>query len=200
MKLIKILTAFIALASLQIAAAQWLNVPPPAEAKNLMVFTARVPVAGLSCNTTTPVFQQTTRDAYNNLISSEWYSSQKIKNSASITICQASILISTDAATAKNVTVSVWSTTDESGTKYGDGAVTSIPAVASYVWYDFVFSGTKPNPTGDFFLHVDDTDHDGNHYWGKNTNVNSYEDTNYDSWRDGSDMGNDGCFKINTMQ
>jgi hypothetical protein len=44
MKLIKILTAFIALASLQIAAAQWLNVPPPAEAKNLMVFTAGVPV------------------------------------------------------------------------------------------------------------------------------------------------------------
>ena len=44
MKLIKILTAFIALASLQIAAAQWLNVPPPAEAKNLMIFTAGVPV------------------------------------------------------------------------------------------------------------------------------------------------------------
>ena len=37
MKLIKILTAFVALASLQIAAAQWLNVPPPAEARNLMV-------------------------------------------------------------------------------------------------------------------------------------------------------------------
>lgn len=37
MKLIKILTAFIALASLQIAAAQWLNMPPPAEARNLMV-------------------------------------------------------------------------------------------------------------------------------------------------------------------
>jgi len=46
MKLIKILTAFIALISLQIAAAQWLNVPPPAEAKNLMVFTAGVPVVG----------------------------------------------------------------------------------------------------------------------------------------------------------
>ena len=44
MKLIKILTAFIALASLQITAAQWLNVPPPAEAKNLMIFTAGVPV------------------------------------------------------------------------------------------------------------------------------------------------------------
>ena len=48
MKLIKILTAFIALASLQIAAAQWLNVPPPAEAKNLMIFTAGVPVVGSS--------------------------------------------------------------------------------------------------------------------------------------------------------
>jgi hypothetical protein len=46
MKLIKILTAFIALAFLQIAAAQWLNVPPPAEARNLMVFTAGVPVVG----------------------------------------------------------------------------------------------------------------------------------------------------------
>ena len=51
MKLIKILTAFIALASLQIAAAQWLNVPPPAEAKNLMVFTAGTPVAGgITCS------------------------------------------------------------------------------------------------------------------------------------------------------
>ena len=37
MKLIKILIAFVALASLQIAAAQWLNVPPPAVARNLMV-------------------------------------------------------------------------------------------------------------------------------------------------------------------
>jgi hypothetical protein len=37
MKLIKILTALIALASLQIAAAQWLEVPPPVEAKMLMV-------------------------------------------------------------------------------------------------------------------------------------------------------------------
>jgi hypothetical protein len=46
MKLIKILTAFIALASLQIAAAQWLNVPPPAEARNLMVVGGGVPVAG----------------------------------------------------------------------------------------------------------------------------------------------------------
>ena len=48
MKLIKILTAFIALASLQIAAAQWLNVPPPAEARNLMVVGGGVPVAGAS--------------------------------------------------------------------------------------------------------------------------------------------------------
>jgi hypothetical protein len=52
MKLIKILTSFIALASLQIAAAQWLNVPPPAEAKNLMIFTAGVPVVG-GCSAST---------------------------------------------------------------------------------------------------------------------------------------------------
>jgi hypothetical protein len=45
MKLIKILTALIALASLQIAAAQWLEVPPPAEARMLMV-QGGVPVAG----------------------------------------------------------------------------------------------------------------------------------------------------------
>jgi hypothetical protein len=45
MKLIKILTALLVLIALQIAAAQWFNVPPPAEAKNLMVFTAGVPVA-----------------------------------------------------------------------------------------------------------------------------------------------------------
>jgi len=51
MKLIKILTAFIALASLQIAAAQWLHVPPPAEAKNLMVFTAGVLVSAPACAT-----------------------------------------------------------------------------------------------------------------------------------------------------
>ena len=48
MKLIKILTAFIALISFQIAAAQWLNVPPPAEARNLMVVGGGVPVAGSS--------------------------------------------------------------------------------------------------------------------------------------------------------
>lgn len=44
MRLIKILIAFVALVSLQIATAQWLHVPPPVEAKNLMIFTAVVPV------------------------------------------------------------------------------------------------------------------------------------------------------------
>ena len=43
MKLIKILTSFLALIALQIAAAQWLDVPPPAEARILMV-TGGVPV------------------------------------------------------------------------------------------------------------------------------------------------------------
>ena len=45
MKLLKVGIAFIALVSLQIAAAQWLHVPPPVEAKNLMIFTAGMPVA-----------------------------------------------------------------------------------------------------------------------------------------------------------
>jgi hypothetical protein len=49
MKLIKILTVFVALISLQIAAAQWLNVPPPVEARMLMV-AGPVPVTG-SCTT-----------------------------------------------------------------------------------------------------------------------------------------------------
>jgi hypothetical protein len=53
MKLTKILTAFFALISLQIAASQWLNVPPPAEARNLMVVGGVVPVGGCSNNTST---------------------------------------------------------------------------------------------------------------------------------------------------
>jgi hypothetical protein len=50
MKLLKILISFIALVSLQIVAAQWLNVPPPAEAKMLMM-QGGVPVAAGGCTT-----------------------------------------------------------------------------------------------------------------------------------------------------
>jgi hypothetical protein len=77
MKLIKILTAFIALVSLQIAAAQWLNVPSPAEARNLMVVGGGVPVAsgqaasyaGANINSSTGnVTTNTGTDAVNGVI------------------------------------------------------------------------------------------------------------------------------------
>ena len=51
MKLLKVLTAFIALVSLQIAAAQWLHVPPPVEARSLMMVGGGVPVAADGCAT-----------------------------------------------------------------------------------------------------------------------------------------------------
>lgn len=55
MKLLKITIAFIALVSLQIAAAQWLNVPPPAEARNLMVVGGGVVSAPSAlCSSCTP--------------------------------------------------------------------------------------------------------------------------------------------------
>lgn len=51
MKLLKASIAFIALVSLQIAAAQWLHVPPPVEARGLMMVGGGVPVAGGSAAT-----------------------------------------------------------------------------------------------------------------------------------------------------
>lgn len=50
MKLLKILTAFATLVALQIAAAQWLNVPPPVEARGLMMVGGGVPVVA-GCTT-----------------------------------------------------------------------------------------------------------------------------------------------------
>jgi hypothetical protein len=50
MKLIKALSVFIALVACQIMTAQWLEVPPPAEARNLMVVGGGVPVAGGTCS------------------------------------------------------------------------------------------------------------------------------------------------------
>jgi hypothetical protein len=60
MKLIKILTAFIALTSLQITAAQWLNVPPPAEARMLMMQGGVPVVGGLTCTGTTIQTEEST--------------------------------------------------------------------------------------------------------------------------------------------
>ena len=50
MKLLKTITAFIALVSLQIAAAQWLNVPPTVEARMMMVVGGGVPVVASFCD------------------------------------------------------------------------------------------------------------------------------------------------------
>ena len=141
MKLIKILTAFIALASLQIAAAQWLEVPPPAEAKNLMVFTAGVPVAAEVCN----VLQQSQETATNDheglgeYTSDQWYAFKFVYSGTNAKgICNMCAWL-TKVGTGQNVSFSLRghdAVNDcPNSTVYSDGGTITAANITTGGWY-----------------------------------------------------------------
>jgi hypothetical protein len=155
-------------------------------------------IAVLSCNTVTPWGQQTTRTGDYTL--ADLTVAQKLKISVAMQVCRVDVLLFSGSASARNVHIEFWPTSDKSGSQLGaSSASTSIPATASWVWYTFTWASNYPNPSADSWMFfIDDID-SNQIVLSTNADPNSYEDTAYDVWN-GSDLGWDSCFKVYTMQ
>jgi len=110
--------------------------------------------------------QQTTNDYfYVNNGTSQW---QKIKNSTARNISKVTLLIGTGGGPRLSH-IEIWSDSARAGTKYGASSgsvgITQNGGGIGGDYYDYTWSGTKPNPTGDFYLHVLNDDTGGDLYW-----------------------------------
>lgn len=143
----------------------------------------RKTASGTSCTAT--IYQLDTNDYWT--ISNP--TCQKIKNSSALTICQVDIYIY---AGSGNAHVEIWSDANATGTQYG--ADSDSQYIDGGAIYSFTWSSTEPNPTGDFFLHLNEED--GSISWQAHTDENKYEDTNYDAWRGGAEITGDNDFRF----
>lgn len=94
---------------------------------------------------------------YQYLGSPQW---QKVTNATARNICEVQLYIGNSSATTQSVHVEIWSDSARAGTKYGSNSdsvtIDQSQGTPSFYrgWWVFSWSGTKPNPSGDFYIHV----------------------------------------------
>jgi len=164
----------------------------PVYAGQLRVLSPFISSGGVTC-TDTAVQCDTDAHGYNIGLTFN----QLIKaQGAEITICQVDVWMNED-GTAGDAHVEIWNT--DTNVQYGDDSDSQTIDAGSATEYNFTWSGTKPVvPNADFRLYV--IEEDGNLEVRDSQNVNCYEDTNYDAWNVGADVGTDLKFNIHTDQ
>lgn len=150
-----------------------------------------------ACDTTW--ISQETRNTY---VSKQIYSAQKLNVDSEQTVCEVQLLFRADDATSYSAHIEFWSDATRSGTQYGASSISVSIADTDtlWEWFTFTWSGTKPNFSGDVYMHVVWEGLDKFQLGASNT-VTSYDDTNYDFWRDNTtpvDFDVDICMRIKT--
>lgn len=118
--------------------------------------------------------------------------SQKLKISSSITVCKTDVFFGT--GTSGQCKVQFWTDNAKVGSQIGGDSDTQ---TCSGWPVTFTWATNMPNLTSDAYMHIVIVSGTQNAI-GLNTSVTSYEDTNYDFVRDGSDMDKDMVFRVYT--
>lgn len=162
--------------------------------------------AGGSCDLSSTMKQETDADYWSGASAQ----AQKVSNASSITICKVGFRIDRNGA---DVTyhVELWSAgtgnagaqmTGDSSQLGGDSPQFTTNQTGAY-WYEVTWTSNKPNPTGDYFIHlVPDSSGTTTNQIRTGANATAYSTTDYDLWRgqpgEISDWNYDACFRVYT--
>jgi hypothetical protein len=121
-------------------------------------------------------------------------SGQFIKNSSARTICKITAYLTQEYSETATAHIEIWSDIAKAGTKYGGNS--SQVVWSSYQEGNFTWSASKPNPSGDFYVHfVIDSGSYPNQYMFK-AQEECYEDNTYNAFTGGSITNRDAAMKI----
>ena len=203
MKLLKVVISFLALVSLQIAAAQWLHVPPPVEAKMTAVMVGGgVPVAAASCTDITGPGGSSADYGDYAEDSSGFNIAQKVKYAGSSCSIGSVVVELAKASADVAIKLQVWTTADKStGSQVGGDSDTQTVTSGSFGAYStFTWATNKPTPSDDYYIHIVKTV-DSTRILVPRRASATYEDTNYDYWAGANtasaDVNFDWSFSVN---
>lgn len=118
---------------------------------------------------------QTTANDYQYVGSWAGVQWQKVTNAEARNICEVQLLCAGGTA-PQNMHVEIWSDSARAGTKYGASSDT-ISMGPNQAWWAFRWSGTNPNPSGDFYIHFfNETNTETGRWWANTalTTTSSY--------------------------
>jgi hypothetical protein len=166
-----------------------------AQARTVMVVTGGVAPAG-GC-TASATMRQLTDDDYWGTDIDEAVTYQRVKNSASITICKVDFKLYT-ADASQTCNVSVWDSGNSSQIGADSDAVAIVVESTPGRVYSFTWSGTNPNPTADYNVHIFCGASSGSVKIRSKNDPIAYEDTTYDLFAGSADKNGDAYFQIYT--
>lgn len=119
---------------------------------------------------------------------------QAVSNSSSITICQVDVHVY---GTSGNVWIEIWPTIDKSGVQIGGDSGSTATPTSSHETISCTWSSSYPQPTGDFYIHVE-TDSGTLRVYHCNS-ATRYLDTDYDGFNNSADVNVDIYFVVYTQ-